>query len=268
MPSKNIGTKTTFERLSGLLNTYYAKKTDLPTKLSDLTNDGGFISETTIDEKISAAVAGALTPGGSLTFANLPALTEANCNHIYNIEDAFTTTADFVEGAGKAFPAGTNVAIINTGTSSSPVYKYDTYTGTVDYSVFMEKQTGATQGNFAMFDANGQAVDSGEKASNFLKPADITGKADKVVGATSGNFAALDANGNLTDSGKSAADFVEDISGKADKAVPAAAGNVAKLDASGNLEDSGILYSSILLDSDISDYTEAELRTLLGIPAE
>lgn len=32
-------------------------------------------------------------------------------------------------------------------------------------------------------------------------------KADKVTGATAGNFAGLDANGNLTDSGKKAADF-------------------------------------------------------------
>lgn len=36
---------------------------------------------------------------------------------------------------------------------------------------------------------------------------DISGKADKVSGATSGNFAGLDANGNLTDSGKKAEDF-------------------------------------------------------------
>lgn len=36
---------------------------------------------------------------------------------------------------------------------------------------------------------------------------DITGKADKVEGATEGNFAALDADGNLVDSGKKAADF-------------------------------------------------------------
>lgn len=36
---------------------------------------------------------------------------------------------------------------------------------------------------------------------------DISGKADKVTGATAGNFAGLDANGNLTDSGKKAADF-------------------------------------------------------------
>ena len=36
---------------------------------------------------------------------------------------------------------------------------------------------------------------------------DISGKADKVTGATSGNFAGLDSNGNLVDSGKKASDF-------------------------------------------------------------
>lgn len=36
---------------------------------------------------------------------------------------------------------------------------------------------------------------------------DISGKADKVSGATEGNFAGLDANGNLVDSGKKASDF-------------------------------------------------------------
>jgi hypothetical protein len=35
----------------------------------------------------------------------------------------------------------------------------------------------------------------------------IGGKADKVSGATEGNFAGLDANGNLVDSGKKASDF-------------------------------------------------------------
>ena len=70
---------------------------------------------------------------------------------------------------------------------------------------------------------------------------DISGKADKVSGATSGNFAGLDSNGNLTDSGHKHSDYLtshQDISGKADKAVPTAAGNVAILNASGNLADS------------------------------
>lgn len=39
-------------------------------------------------------------------------------------------------------------------------------------------------------------------------PIDISGKADKVNNATNGNFAGLDANGNLMDSGKKASDFL------------------------------------------------------------
>ena len=53
-----------------------------------------------------------------------------------------------------------------------------------------------------------------------LVPSHITEKADKVSGATSGNFAGLDANGNLIDSGSKASDFLtqhQDISGKLDK---------------------------------------------------
>ena len=48
----------------------------------------------------------------------------------------------------------------------------------------------------------------------------IFGKADKVSGATNGNFAGLDANGDLVDSGKKAADFATGAQGtKADSAV-------------------------------------------------
>lgn len=45
---------------------------------------------------------------------------------------------------------------------------------------------------------------------------DVSGKADKVSGATNGDFAGLDANGNLTDSGKKASDFAtaSDVSAK------------------------------------------------------
>ena len=49
---------------------------------------------------------------------------------------------------------------------------------------------------------------------------DISGKADKVVGATAGNLAGLDENGNLVDSGKKADDFATKAQGdKADTAI-------------------------------------------------
>lgn len=271
MANRNISTKTTAERMAGLLNQFYARKTDLPTKLSDLTNDAGFISETVIDEKIDAKVSGALIPGGSIAFADLPALAKANCNKIFNITDAFTTTSDFVEGADKDYPAGTNVAIINVGTASSPSYKYDTYTGVIDLSGFATKVSGGTTGNFTTLDANGNIVDSGKKPSDFIEQhQDISGKADKDTDAVEGNFAAFDANGNPVDSGHKHGDYLtehQDISGKADKAVPTAAGEVATLDTQGNLVASGTALADVLVASDISDYTEAELRALLGIPA-
>lgn len=48
---------------------------------------------------------------GSIYFADLPQLAESRIGNVYNIKDDFITTADFIEGAGKSFPSGTNVAI-------------------------------------------------------------------------------------------------------------------------------------------------------------
>ncbi|MBQ9526254.1 MAG: hypothetical protein IJR68_01475 [Fretibacterium sp.] len=149
-------------------NAIDALQAAMPTKVSDLTNDSNFQTQTQVEEAISAAVSGALQPAGSIAFAALPALAKANCNKIYNITDAFTTTADFVEGASKSYPAGTNVAIINVGTAQTPSYKYDTYTGTFDFSGFAEKVSSATSGNFAGLDANGNLTDSGSKAADFV----------------------------------------------------------------------------------------------------
>lgn len=62
--------------------------------------------------------------------------------------------------------------------------------------------------------------DSLDLADSALQASDIVDKADKVSGATNGNFAGLDANGNLTDSGSKAADFATAAQGtKADSAI-------------------------------------------------
>ena len=210
----------------------------------------GYIPESSIDAKISAAVAGALQPAGSIAFASLPELVKANCNKIYNITDAFETTSDFVEGAGKSYPAGTNVAIIDVGSGSTHTYKYDTYTGTFDFSGFVTKKTSAVTGNFGAFDANGDLIDSGHKHSDYLTAhQDISGKADKVASATSGNFAGLDSEGNLTDSGSKAADFAaadHTHTDKADKPVSATSGNVAKFDSNKNPVDAGFAADDVV----------------------
>ena len=60
---------------------------------------------------------------------------------------------------------------------------------------------------------------------------DISGKADKVSGATSGDFAGLDSNGNLTDSGSKASDFATAAQGaKADSAYQMPQGGIPATD--------------------------------------
>lgn len=60
-------------------------------------------------KQISESFSGALRPMGTVTFANLPALSATTSGNMYNISDQFTTTSDFKEGAGNTIPAGANV---------------------------------------------------------------------------------------------------------------------------------------------------------------
>ncbi len=138
--------------LAQKVNTDYAKKssvtaleervgqveTTAPTKVSDLTNDSKYQTEGEVAAAINAKVASTYKAGGSVAFAALPELTEANLGLVVNVTDSFTTTADFVEGEGANHPAGTNVAVVQTGEA----YQYDVLAGFVDLSGYMEKEEG------------------------------------------------------------------------------------------------------------------------------
>ena len=91
-----------------------------------------------LNNKIKAQVAAAFHPAGSVAFADLPELTKASEGLLFNVTDAFTTTEDFLEGAGKAYPAGTNVAVVKSGEA----YKYDAMSGFLDTSGFVLKEDG------------------------------------------------------------------------------------------------------------------------------
>lgn len=80
--------------------------------------------------------------GGSILFSALPSPSEERVGYIYDITNAFTTTSDFIEGAGVNYPAGTNVAIVDVGTSANPSYKYDTYSGNLSgYQIKIQYDT-------------------------------------------------------------------------------------------------------------------------------
>ena len=73
------------------------------------------------------SVTATFKPGGSIAnISLLPPLTASNLGYVFDVADAFTTTADFLEGVGIEYPAGTNVAIVE---PTSGVYKYDIFAG-------------------------------------------------------------------------------------------------------------------------------------------
>lgn len=60
------------------------------------------------------ALTGAFQIKGSV--ASIPTLSNCNPGDVYNITSEFTTTADFVEGAGIKYPAGTDIYVADLST--------------------------------------------------------------------------------------------------------------------------------------------------------
>ena len=87
---------------------------------------------------INAKISAVYKPAGAVAFAELPSLSESILGNVYNVTDAFTTTANFVEGAGNKYPKGTNVVVVKVGDA----YKYDVLAGFVDLSGYVEKEAG------------------------------------------------------------------------------------------------------------------------------
>ncbi len=314
MAVKNLVTKTTIDNLTAELKATFAKKSQLPTKVSDLTNDSNFQTGTQVESAIAAQIGRVYRPAGSVTFANLPTLAEANLGKVVNVTDAFTTTADFVEGAGKKHKAGADVGIVEVpgATEGTVEYKYNVFANFVDTSGQMDKIVGGTTGglvqqtadggvedtgvlaadvvtkvsdgttgNLAALDANGKLADSGKAPGDFaLRDTDAVtnniAKFDsngdpvdagiaagnvmtKVASATNGNLAGLNASGEATDSGVAAADVQQKLA-----ANTFTAGNIRTTDANGFAQDGGIAATALLVDSDISDYTAAEIAALLA----
>ena len=187
-----------------------------------------------IDRKLDDAMVQIWNPGGSYTFENLPAPSADTFRFAYVVTDDFTTTSDFVEGAGIDYPADTTVGVVNRGTDANPVYMYDVSTG----AVFVDSEP--TQGSTNAVASGGVYDDlqeirlsvsqlSASKISKNNTPglvkndgsidteiqltveqlsASLLLKADKVSDAVEDNFAMLTDDGDLADSGHSDADYV------------------------------------------------------------
>ena len=90
-----------------------------------------------VKSAIDAAVVSAYKAGGAKTCAELTSalLVAANEGMVYNMSDTGTTTADFIEGAGKEIGIGSDVAVIKVGNA----YKFNLLPGIIDTSNFVQK---------------------------------------------------------------------------------------------------------------------------------
>lgn len=111
------------ERLSNNI----AKTSDIPTTVAQLSDSSNYALKTDINKvyKASGTVASA---------SALPTLSASVLGNVYNVTTAFNTTSDFVEGAGKNINVGNDIAVVNIGTDSSPVYKFNVLGDFVDIS--------------------------------------------------------------------------------------------------------------------------------------
>lgn len=161
--SQTVGQHTTqISTLNEQMTTVQGDITTINSTLADKANSADVYTKQQTDDKISAAISSVYKPAGSTTFAALPAPAANVLGNVYNVTDAFTTTDQFVEGAGKSYPAGTNVAVVLVGED----YKYDVLSGMVDLSDY------STSDEIAKTYATKTEVTTG-----------LSGKVDKVDGS-------------------------------------------------------------------------------------
>ena len=196
----------------------------------------------------------------------------------------YVTDSDLSTELGNYQPkltAGSNISIdasTNTISASQP-----------DISGKADKVSGATNGDLASLDSNGNLVDSGVAASSVATTTDLAGYQPKLTAGsnitidastqtisatdTTYNFSTglnnnsgtvtvdtsviqpkLTAGSNITiDSQTNTISASQpDISGKADKVTGATNGHIAGLDSNGNLTDSGIAATDVATTTDLS----------------
>ena len=159
-------------------DTYSASSSDgmsgvaVASAISGKADASNVYTKTEVDGIVSAVY----KPAGTVIFSNLPTLAAGVLGNVYNVSDAFTTTADFVEGAGKTYPAGSNVVVVNTGTSGSSVYKFDVLSGMVDLSGYQTLITSSAK-------LSADLVDDSTTTNKFVTASDKTtwsGKQDAI----------------------------------------------------------------------------------------
>ena len=103
----------------------------------------GYQTSADVSSAISSAIGSTYKAAGSKAANELTSalLIAGNLGNVYNLSTAITIAAadkgNWVENAENSYPAGTNVVIVDVGTSGSHSYKFDALPGFVDLSGYV-----------------------------------------------------------------------------------------------------------------------------------
>ena len=172
-------------------------------KSAQKASDKAAALEETINNKLTSVykIKGSKT-FSELTTANPSLLAKANEGNVYNISDAFTTTSDFIEEAGKKHTAGSNVVVVE---ATAAVY-----TESSDNSINAEKTYYIFRnGGYVEVTPEGEEDPSDEGWYELTTPAtykfdvhagDLSNLQVLAVPTAAGNIATLNSSGQVTDS--------------------------------------------------------------------
>lgn len=168
-----------------------------------------FLGETALQELvtktkdlINGKVSSVYKPVGSVSFENLPTLSSTVLGNVYNVTDSFTVTSDFVEydstpqATQNTYPEGTNVVVVNTGTSANPSYKFDVLAGFVDLGDYYTKSETNT-----FLAAKASSTDVTSLTNNTTKIANTNG------GFAAGTSATCSSGGSVGNGASSVSGF-------------------------------------------------------------
>lgn len=148
---------------------------------------------------------GAFVIKGTKTFATLPEPGAKTVGFVYNVSDAFTTTATFVEGAGNNYPAGTNVVIVNNATRTFTAVSAETIAAleTSPKDARYYELTDPTNGEYVLTSdatpvsektyytvVDGTPAYKYDVLAGFIDVTAITDRIDDVVGSIAPEFSA------------------------------------------------------------------------------
>lgn len=175
----------------------------LDTRISEI-DDKGYQTEEEVDAKINAKIGSAYRAGGTIQASNLTQdlLIEANEGKVYNLSTTFTTDANFIDGSGKQFPAGTDVAVIKT--DDGP-YKFNVISGFVDLSSYVEKTDLESKNYQTKEDVEGILEEKGYLTSASL--AQYATK-DELAQKADNTLASDDQNGLMSSADKTKLDSI------------------------------------------------------------